>query len=87
MSNMCISEEGEYWFEIPLPGDRMLTIGTIANATAEETDCDFCDGWGYYLCVWETVNGQRESRVLAKMVSEAAAKQLWMLLQSHQSAS
>lgn len=41
-----MSDDGEYWFELPLGDGKLLTISTITKATSEQTDCDFCDGWG-----------------------------------------
>jgi len=79
-----VDDEGEYWFEIKLTNDRLLSISTITSEQAEETHCDFCDGFGYYLRLWETINGKRKSRVLAKVVSQEAAEKLWTLLKSQE---
>jgi hypothetical protein len=80
-SSESVNEDGEYWFEHQISETQTLSISTITNAAAEEVNCGFCDGFGYYLSFWERLgNGQLQQTVLAKMVSEEAAKELWGML-------
>ena len=74
--------DGEYYFEHDLSETEKLTVSPITNAEAAEADCEFCDGFGYYLCSWSLVEGKWEKRLLAKMIDADAASSLWTVLRA-----
>lgn len=69
----------EYWFEHKLSDTVSLTISTITHKDAEEVEADFCDGWGYYLCLWDK-EADNPKKIMAKFVSEEEAVEFSMLL-------
>ncbi len=70
----------EYYFGAPLSNSKTLCIGPITREEANASDVQMCDGLGFYLYVVAEGNRANGVEVLAKLVSEEAARRLSKLL-------
>lgn len=66
----------EYYFDVPVSNSKVLCIGSITREEAEAAASSICDGYGYYLFVANADSPRSPIEVLAKLVSEEAARNL-----------
>jgi hypothetical protein len=59
-----------------LTNAKVLCIGPITNQEAAGIESDFCDGFGMYLYLADASDLSRDVEVIARVVSEEAAKRL-----------
>lgn len=73
--------EGDYYLEKDLSSHLKIVISVITNDEADESDCPFVDGWGYYLILYDNTDGLgRQKEIIGKMIDEESAIKFWTIL-------